>query len=203
MATKKTSKTQSPLFPKKKRGRPPGVPGAPKAPREKKRREDLPENQVTKQCNDWLAVKGWTLTRQHSGLFSRAGGRPFPLGEKGLTDWRMERPVHPGGLRVNAAKFAPFFQIGYLEYKAPGKTPSDDQLNFMEKKRATGTPAMWFDSLKALKKWYKDLCFDIMAEGPKPVAPAPVEEVLEEKRLMDNSPAPVVSEAPAEPHENS
>lgn len=182
---KKTSKSQSPLFPKKKRGRPPGSTNVPKQPREKKRREDLPENQVTKQCVDWLNAKGWNVVRQQSGLFTRPGGQArIRIGEPGTTDWRMERRIMPGGHRIDARKVATICQLAYIELKAPGKAPSDEQLLFMERQRANGFPAMWFDSLKDLKKWYAKLCFDIMAGESKPAPPA---EVPEEKHAKDGS----------------
>lgn len=135
------------------------------APKPKVRREDLPENQVTKTCLDWLRVKGWICIRMQSGLFTRPGaervkGAIIRVGEKGRADWHAYRPIAVGGNRIDARKSAPLFQVSELEFKAPGKIPKPEQRKWLRIRRETGTPADWFDSFEKFRAWYERMGFD-------------------------------------------
>jgi hypothetical protein len=71
----------------------------------------MPENMLERQISDFLALRGFTTTRQHVGTFVpyRVGGRLAPeaaarnivrIGEEGMTDWWSARPnIPPGGRR--------------------------------------------------------------------------------------------------------
>lgn len=127
------------------------------APREKKNREDLPENIVTGQIVGFLQSRGWVVTRQHVGVFRRMIGdevseNRISVGERGMTDWRAERPVIPEGTRLSRGLFQ--MQMFYVEIKAPGKRPSDRQLTWMRNRNAVGFTAVWFDSLSDFLQWY-------------------------------------------------
>jgi hypothetical protein len=123
-------------------------------PRLRKRREDLPENQAVRQIRDFLAVRGWLTIRQQVGTFRTmdAAGtfRFIRVGEKGAADWSAVLPAR--GEHRTAAHF--FF----FEVKARGKKPSTDQLFWMEKVRAMGFMADWFDGLsdgtRPFAPWY-------------------------------------------------
>lgn len=129
----------------------------------KKKKQDLPENMVTRQITDFLRVNGWTLARQHVGtfipyreyrLFMEDPGYKVHLlkiGEDGMTDWRAERPIIPMGIRPGDARSCEVF---YLEFKGLGKKPTPDQRMWIERKRATGIPSNWFDSLDGFLYWY-------------------------------------------------
>jgi hypothetical protein len=124
--------------------------------RVKKRREDLPENIVTKQIKDFLEVKGWIVERMHSGLFNRRygpGKEPAQpamvrIGSKGRADWTAYRRT--SGI---------LFHLFHLEIKAPGKTPKPDQILWLDRHNATGTPAAYFDGFDTGRKpfvaWYR------------------------------------------------
>lgn len=138
----------------------PGAARKPGQPRLKRRPEDLPENQLTRQVCDFLRAKGWTVTRQQSGLFCR----PFDpasrirIGEPGCSDWRAERPVIPTGARRGS--LAQYHQLFYFELKAPGKKPRPDQLAWLRAREATGTLARWFDAFNGGRSsdfvaWYR------------------------------------------------
>jgi hypothetical protein len=106
-------------------------------PRPKRKREDLPENQLTAQVVRYLQALGWTVVRQNSGLFAR----PYDpesrirIGEKGAADWFAYRPLRDAG-RVE------FF---FFELKAPGKKPRPEQVLWLGARMRTGTLAAWFD----------------------------------------------------------
>lgn len=120
----------------------------------KRRAEEMPENQVEALCVSWLRVLGWRVTRQQSGLFSRpgAGHIRIRIGEKGLPDWRCERPIIPAGKRPQDALTMECF---HLECKAPGERPDPVQVGWMIGSNALGTPATWCDSLPMLQDWYR------------------------------------------------
>ena len=133
-------------------------------PRVKKRKEDLPENIVTSQIKGFLETKGFLVIRQQSGLFKQrwgaqkpAGDAPEPdgmvrIGEKGVSDWRAEKPLCDELHR---------HLLFYLEMKAPGKTPKPEQMLWLERRRATGTPADWFDGFDTGRKpfipWFRKM----------------------------------------------
>lgn len=129
----------------------PGKPGK-RAPRTAREKALMPENQLERQCCDWLRVHGWTVTRQQSGAFRVAGDNDAPdrwvrIGELGTADWRMEKAI---GTYQHAA---PLHWLAYFELKAPGKKPRPSQLLWLDRRQATGTPARWFDSFDAFKAW--------------------------------------------------
>ena len=142
-----------------------------RAPRVKRKKEDLPENIVTAQIKDYLEARGYTVTRQHVGTYTpyrillqltealkrgadmaveleKARHNIIRIGKEGDADWRAEK-------RVNGV----LHQLLYLEMKAPGKKPDPHQLLWLEQRRATGTPADWFDSFDVGKRpflrWYR------------------------------------------------
>lgn len=132
------------------------------APRQKKRKEDLPENQTEAAVIGFLQTKGFTCLRQHRGLFRRIeGGAPFTVGLKGQCDWIAFRPIYPSGQRINASKDAVPHLILEFEAKAPKKRPSPDQLKYIRNRVATGTPATWADSLSMFQAWFEKLKFGV------------------------------------------
>ncbi len=117
-------------------------------PRQKRRKEELPENILEEQIRSLLAVRGWIVTRNQVGLYlpyrvamqkpeEIARAHPVRIGETGTADWRAERAI-PGEQHVA--------QLFYYECKAPGRKPKPDQLRWLERRRAAGIPAEWFDA---------------------------------------------------------
>lgn len=124
-------------------------------PRTRRRKEDLPENVLERQVCDFLKAHGWTLTRNHVGLFvpyresRKADGawpvvHPIHIGETGMADWRAERAVISTGL----------CEVFYFETKAPGKFPTLPQRAWLENKRALGFEAEYFNSSESFMSWY-------------------------------------------------
>lgn len=122
----------------------------------RKRREDLPENILSTQIRMFLESRGWTVTRQQSGLFTR----PYEtervnlvrIGQKGRADWRACRPLRGSGP-------AAVQQFEY-ETKAPGKKPRPEQRLYLERLVACGFLAAWFDDFDsdwdtAFLPWYR------------------------------------------------
>jgi hypothetical protein len=124
------------------------------APRVKKRREDLPENQVERQITDFLKCMGWTVTKQHAGISYRRNSDQVAFSQvKGTADWSAERPIIPQGMRpTRDTCFA--LERFYLEVKAPGKKPQAHQLFWLDQRQLTGTTATWADSIQGFQKWY-------------------------------------------------
>lgn len=128
--------------------------------RSRRKPSDLPENQVAAQVCGFLRAKGWIVTRQQSGLFSRpydANSR-IAVGERGCADWRAEKPVFDEG--VTPGGTARYHSLFYFELKSPGKKPRPDQLAWLESRRRTGTEARWFDSFdgggdSTFLPWYR------------------------------------------------
>ena len=127
----------------------------PRVPGQRKRREHLPENQLSGQIKGVLEAHGWTVTRQQSGLFTR----PYEtervhlirIGEKGRSDWRAERPI-PGKPGL--------VELFYYETKASGKKPRPEQRLWLEKRAACGFLAAWFDDFEgewdtSFLPWYR------------------------------------------------
>lgn len=128
----------------------------------RQKRENLPENIVTKQIKDFLESRGWNVIRMNSGLFERRYGKQasqpaegehkpmIRIGKKGQADWLCYRRI--GGIQ---------FHLFHMEVKAPGKTPKPDQLEWIYRHRATGTPADWMDSFDIGKRpfirWYREV----------------------------------------------
>ena len=135
--------------------------GQPRKPAVRKRREELPENIVTKQIKDFLEARGWNVVRMNSGLFERRYGKKanqpaegehkpmVRIGTKGQADWLAYK-------RAEGQRFYLF----HLEIKAPGKKPNPDQLLWMKRHQATGTPAEWFDGFdtgrRPFVRWFRE-----------------------------------------------
>lgn len=103
----------------------------------------LTENDVERQINDYLRLRGWRLTRLHCGKARFPGGQWVELHAAGTADWLATRG------RPQAAM--------YWEAKAPGEQPSAAQLAFLEQARREGYAAGWFDSLPAFLAWYRQM----------------------------------------------
>lgn len=129
--------------------------------RAKKRKQDLPENILVAQIKSFLEARGWTVTRQQTGLFTRPGvdrsqaqtGQLVYVGQKGMADWRAERPLR--GVGVPGA-----CQLFYFETKAPGKRPKPHQQQWLETRAACGFLAAWFDDFSgdwdtSFLPWYR------------------------------------------------
>lgn len=158
------------LFAKPKFGeRPPAVPAA--ATRVKKRKQDLPENQVEGQVTQFLRSRGWFVERQHVGTFvayrvlvalrkaecdadrekALRGAIPVRIGEKGKPDWVATRRCSGsgGGLMPHLA-----FEF---EIKAPGKRLSPEQAEYIRKAIALKRNAYWWDSFESFRSQYREL----------------------------------------------
>ncbi len=99
-------------------------PRAPKLPA-------LTEKQVTEQVIGWLKANGWLCVRLQSGLVDLPGNRKMRVGTPGLPDWAC----------FNHDRY--FF----LELKAPGKFPSQGQLDWMRLAHMKGLTVIWADGL--------------------------------------------------------
>lgn len=138
-------------------------------PRTRKPAGWLPENIVESQVLGFLRVRSWRCIRQHSGVFLGAGVLIGILeksksvaqvrerindcmtrfGEKGRCDWMC--------VRTSSGRVPAFpHDVFELEVKGPGNKPSPHQLAYIRKLNATGTPALWVDSLEMLTKWYRE-----------------------------------------------
>jgi hypothetical protein len=132
---------------------------APPILRATRRREDLPENQLERQIKDFLSWRGFISVRQQVGTFlplrvvkqlqqgqisfEQAMRNIVRLGEEGASDWWSARPIIPAGGR---AQDGPHPWAGFFwECKAPGRKPSDAQLEWLAKRRAVGLEAAWFN----------------------------------------------------------
>lgn len=123
-------------------------------------RTSLPENIVEQQICDFLRVRRWVVKRQHVGKHVPLGfllrtmehggitreaifRNIVDVGEKYAADWRAERAVD-GGL----------MQVLYVEVKAPGRKPTPEQKEWLERARLAGARAGWWDSIEAFTTWY-------------------------------------------------
>jgi hypothetical protein len=119
----------------------------------RKQRDQLPENKVEAQIVGYLRVLGWRVARRQSGRF-RCLSHPgvVTIGEPGEADYECLRPLVGGWLpNQNSGKCHHFF----LEIKAPGKKPDDNQLLFGRRMQVQGFIWVWFDSLEGFKDWYR------------------------------------------------
>ena len=133
----------------RKKGRP-----AVKPPRVRKRRELLHENQLEAQITGFLRLRGWVCTKQHAGVFQRNGQAAFTIGERGIADWRAERPIIPPGQRITTTSCFDV-ELFYFETKAPGQKPQAHQKLWLERRQHTGLSATWFDSFSSFSLWYR------------------------------------------------
>jgi hypothetical protein len=127
----------------------------PEAPRQKKRAEDLPENQLEARIVGYLQAHHWTVTRQHVGTaYQRMSTRVMFSIPKGPADWRAERAVIPKGQRVGPdTNF--LCELFYFETKAPGKRPEPHQELWATQRQLTGFTATWFDDYEVFVRWYR------------------------------------------------
>jgi hypothetical protein len=129
----------------------------------RRRREDLPENQLERQVIDFLSWRGFISIRQHVGTFlplrvvkqlqhgqitfEQAMRNVVRIGEEGASDWWSARPIiPPGGRPLDGPHPCATF---FWEAKAPGKRPTDAQLEWLEKRRQVGLEAAWFNQFTA------------------------------------------------------
>lgn len=139
------------LFAKTPKALPPGLV---RMPRTNRKPEELPENQLKSQIIGLLQIKGWTVTRQQSGLFQRPFEDPdkrIRIGSKGACDWICKRLATIRKSR-DEISLMHYFE---LEIKAPGKSPNDDQSTYIRHCNDVGITAVWFNSLHDFKHWYR------------------------------------------------
>jgi hypothetical protein len=129
----------------------------------RRRREDQPENVIERQIADFLAYRGFTSLRLHIGLFlpfrvhrQVLAGQLAPeaathsivhIGETGMSDWWSARPVIPPGGRAQDGPWP--WRAFFWEAKAPGRRPTEAQLEWLEKRRRCGYEATWFNQFAA------------------------------------------------------
>ena len=105
-----------------------------------------PEGSVKKVCMDWLALQPdvW-VWRQNTGAVAMPGAsrsRFIRFGVPGAADITG---VHkPTGRRIE------------IEVKAPGKKPTEDQAEFLERMLEHGAIAFYADSLEMLIEKFAD-----------------------------------------------
>jgi len=127
-------------------------------PKPKRKKSELPENILEEQIRAFLAVRGWTTTRQHVGSFVPTGvvmrllasGHALTkeslfrsivrVGAKGDLDWRADRSVPVKG-------FSGITQSFQYEAKAPGEKPRPEQRDRIRELQALGYIADYFDDL--------------------------------------------------------
>jgi hypothetical protein len=130
------------------------APSGPRKAQVRRRKEDLPENQLEQQILDFLRVRGFRNIRQQVGTYTpyrvlmaisegkmsveQAKRNIIRIGTPGMADWLAIRPVEKHG-KFGGTFVA--FEIFYWEAKAPGKKPKPDQVEWLSSQRATGTPA--------------------------------------------------------------
>lgn len=134
------------------------------APRVKKRKQDLPENQVERAITDFLRYRGWQIERQHVGTFVpfrvfaalRDAKSPedreralkysniVRIGEKGKPDWSATLRLG-GGL----------YRFIEFEVKAPGAELRTEQWEYIRRARALKRDVFWWDSFEAFRAEYE------------------------------------------------
>jgi hypothetical protein len=129
----------------------------------RRRREDLPENVLEQQITDFLAWRGFSTLRLHVGTFvpyrvlkqalahqltpEAAARNIVRIGEEGMPDWWSAKPIIPPGGR---AQDGPHPWAGFFwEAKAPGKKPTEAQLEWIWRRRQVGIEAWWFNQYAA------------------------------------------------------
>lgn len=90
------------------------------------------EAEVVKECVEYLHRLGWRPKRNHVGLFYTKDGTPIPIGTPGEPDWTFTHPEKPAI---------------WIEFKRPGKEPSQVQHEFIAKLKYFGYKAGWCDSV--------------------------------------------------------
>jgi hypothetical protein len=94
----------------------------------------LLEKDVQKQCVDWARARGYWARK-----FSSIAQRSVP-------DYLFSRVDLYGAHRLFA-----------VEFKAPGKKPTEAQMDEMQKMREAGWEATWFDNVAEFKE-YLQVC---------------------------------------------
>lgn len=131
--------------------------GTKRGPRPKRKKSELPENQVEAAIESFLRLRGWVVTRVHIGTFVPLGRLMQSLessgtvsrevvmrsivrmGKKGECDFWAVRPT-PGQRRL--------YQFFFYEVKAPGKRPTPEQVDWMRSMASCGIEAKWFDDFQ-------------------------------------------------------
>lgn len=110
----------------------------------------LVENDVEKQCLDYLRLHRRYPVRLHSGLLRTPDGRWIRVGERGLPDYAvMKRDF-------------------FLEVKAPGKLPTGAQIEkAIELEKGYGIAVATVDSVEDLARWLEE--WERNAEGREPL----------------------------------
>ena len=144
------------------------------APRVKRPAAELPENIVKQQILDFMKAHGWIEKRMHVGTYTpyrmllmleealarganmkaeieKAKHQIIRIGKEGDADWRFEKPI-PGDPRKAHL-------CCYVEMKGPGKRPKPEQVEWLARRNATGTPATWADGYDTGRSpflsWYR------------------------------------------------
>ncbi len=100
---------------------------------------DLAEARLTKAVTDWATVAGWKPIRMLPGKYLTLDGKRYVTGpKKGTSDWLFVRQR----------------ECFFCELKAPGKEPSEAQIEFLRDCTRDGTPAFWCDSIEEFLKAY-------------------------------------------------
>lgn len=107
------------------------------------------EKELAADIRQFLELRGWSVFRQQSGVFCRPGNLKarITVGSRGIPDWRAERAVRipnvPGAC-----------QVLWYETKRAGEKPRPEQLLWLDRLRAGGAMAEWFDSREKFTEWY-------------------------------------------------
>lgn len=104
------------------------------------------ENEVKAAIKKYLEVNGYTVYR-----INNAGMNVAQKGEKP----RFAFHGTPGFPDLVAIKSG--FKIIFIETKATGKKPTDEQINFLNIIPSTNNIGIWADSLEMFEKKLKDL----------------------------------------------
>jgi hypothetical protein len=137
--------------------------GAPDEPRRRRRREDLPENQIEARIVSYLAYRGFFNTRMHIGTFipyrvlkqihaghlapEQAERNIVRVNEKGAPDWWSARPIVEPGARPLDKPWP--WQGFWWECKRPGVRPTEAQLAWLNRHQQLGLTAWWFNEFQA------------------------------------------------------
>jgi len=103
----------------------------------------MKESDIQKAIMDYLRLKGCLVFKHRNvGIWKKKTNSYIPLsfGEKGISD--IIGLTHKGHFIA-------------VEVKMPGKNPSKEQLDFIERVREKGGIAFWADCLETVKKYIK------------------------------------------------
>ncbi len=131
--------------------------GEPKQ-RVKKKKADLPENQLEAQIQGFLASRGWTVERNHVGTYIPVG-TVMQLEAKGIHSYTKEILFRGGLVRIHEKGYPDFTahrplkvpdkygvrQVFDYETKAPSGKLRPEQRALMEKRVTMGLAVAWFD----------------------------------------------------------